>query len=195
MKKNSLPPFLVMNIYCDSIKLSKQKDKYIVIDTNILSAIASDRDYYKTFFELFKNNPIFIDPIVKLEFLRGAYIEKTYKEKSNLLKLDKFYPMVDHQDIYKKVYDTAFNIARIYSHKGKPAVPLGDILITARLEVTRSSLILTEDINDFPTVLFDRLCMITFERTNKEGMEYLEHVQLLQFNQKKYDTCLANLPE
>ena len=185
-----------MNTHSNPTEIEKVKGKYIIADTNVLSAWSSSTDYYQAFFNIFQNNSIWIDPIVKLEFLRGAYQEKTYKEKTNFLKIEKFSTLVDHQDIYKKVYITAFNIARIYSHHGKPNVPLGDILITARLEVGKDFLFLTEDIEDFPTLLFDRLCIITFERKrNKDNSEYLEHLQLIQFNQEKYKKCLVNLPQ
>ena len=176
--------------------LDKIKGKYIVIDTNVLSDCSSDVEFYEVFFDIFKNNPLFIDPIVKLEFLRGAYAEKTYIEKNELLKLEKFLSMVDHQNIYKKIYDITFDIARIYSHKGRPHVPLGDILITARLFVQGEYLFLTEDKEDFNTLMFDRLGVISFERTNnKDKHEYLQHLQLLKINKEKYKKCLEELPQ
>ncbi len=185
-----------MNIHYDPKEIEKVKNQYIVVDTNVLSACSSSVEYYETFFKIFRNNPVWIDPIVKLEFLRGAYQEKTYKEKANFFKIERFSPMVDHQDIYKNVYEGAFNIARIYSHHGKINVPLADILITARLEVGKSFLFLTEDVEDFPTLLFNRLCVITFERKRKkDNSEYLEHLQLLRLNQEKYEKCFTNLPQ
>ncbi|MBI2074570.1 MAG: hypothetical protein HYT83_01890 [Candidatus Levybacteria bacterium] len=186
-----------MNVYYDSLKLGTIKNKYLVLDTNVLSSCSSDVEYYKVFFEIFKANPILIDPIVKLEFLRGAYKEQTYKEKNKFLTIEKFFPMADHQDIYKRMYDNAFNIARIYSHHGRSDVPLGDILITARFGIYKDDrLFLTEDMNDFLTLLFDRISIITFEKIrNKDKSEYLEHTQLLRFNHKKYEDCLKNLPE
>lgn len=185
-----------MNVYYDTNTISVIKDSYLVPDTNILSACSSDVDYYKTFFQIFKNNSILIDPIVKLEFLRGAYREKTYKEKAEFLRIENFLLMVDHNDIYKKIYKNAFNIARIYSHHGKSDIPLGDILITSRLEVYKDErLFFTEDISDFSSLLFDRIGIITFERIrNKDKLEYLEHAQVLKFNHQKYQVCLKNLP-
>lgn len=35
----------------------------------------------------------------------------------------------------KKVYEKVFDIARIYSYKGNPNIPLGDIFIIARLSL------------------------------------------------------------
>jgi len=169
--------------------------KYIVIDNNVLADSASDPEFYTTLYGIFKKNPILIDPIVKLEFLRGAYLEKTYKEKNDFLRIEIFHPMIDHQDIYKKVYNSAFNIARIYSHHKKPSVPLGDILITARQEVQGDdTLFLTEDEEDFTTLLFDRITVLSFERINKDDIEHLQHLQLLKFNHEKYKKCYKSLP-
>ena len=184
-----------MAIHFDQNSIAKIKDEYIVIDTNVLSDIASDVAFYKDFVTIFDQNPILIDPIVRLEFLRGAYIESTYREKTEFLKYEKFMKMVDHQDIYKKVYDIAFDIARIYSHNKNPQVPLGDILVTARLKVQENCYFLTEDNKDFSTLLFDRLAVFSFERINKDRQEYLQHLQLLRFNTNKFDKCLKNLPQ
>lgn len=186
-----------MNTHFDPEKILAIKGKYIIIDTNVLSDSSTDAEFYKTLYKIFENNPILIDPIVKLEFLRGAYIEKTYKEKSAFLKIEIFNAMADHQDIYKKVYDSAFNIARIYSHNKKYNIPLGDILITARQEVQTGTdcYFLTEDKEDFTALLFDRKAVISFERVNRDGQDHLQHLQLLKFNHQKFKKCLENLPQ
>ena len=186
-----------MNTHFDPKKIEDIKGKYIIIDTNVLSDSSSDAEFYKTLYKILENNPLLIDPIIKLEFLRGAYIEKTYKEKSAFLEIEIFSPMADHQDIYKKVYDSAFDIARIYSHNKKSNIPLGDILITARQEIQSSNdcYFLTEDKEDFTVLLFDRIAVISFERVNKDGQDYLQHLQLLKFNHQKFKKCLENLPQ
>lgn len=183
-----------MNAYYDSNKLKPYEGKYLVPDTGIFTSCTEDPEYFELFNKIFENNPMLIDPIVKLEFLRGAYLENTYKEKEGFLKYEKFYNMVDHQDIYKKVYDAAFNIARIYSHNGKPDVPLGDILISARLAIYEDKrMFITLDKTDFSSLLFDRIDVVTFERETKK-QEVLEIAQLLTFNKSKYEKCISNLP-
>lgn len=186
-----------MNTHFDPKKIVGIKGKYIILDTNVLSDSSSDAEFYKTIYKILENNPILIDPIVKLEFLRGAYAEKTYREKNTFLKIEIFSLMADHQDIYKKVYDSAFNIARIYSHNKKSNIPLGDILITARQEVQggRDCYFLTEDKEDFTSLLFDRIAIFSFERINRDGHDYLQHLQLLKFNHQKFKKCLENLPQ
>lgn len=184
-----------MKVYYESSKLTPHKEKYLVPDTNILSSCSLSGDYFTEFLKMFSENSILIDPIIKLEFLRGAYQENTYKEKKTFLEYENFFDMVDHQEIYKNVYSTAFNIARIYSHHGKPEVPLGDILITARLAVYKDGrLFLTADKTDFSTLLFDRVDIITFEKITSKS-EILEVTQLLTFNIEKYKTCLKSLPK
>ncbi len=186
-----------MNTHFDPKIIESIKGKYIILDNNVLSDSASDPEFYETLYKILENNHLFIDPIVKLEFLRGAYLEKTYKEKNNFLKIEIFTPMIDHNDIYKKVYDSAFDIARIYSHHKRPNVPLGDIFITARQQIQthQEYFFLTEDIEDFTTLLFDRVAILSFERKHKDGNEHLQHLQLLKFNHKKFQDCLASLPQ
>lgn len=182
-----------MNAYYNPQTIEKIRGTYLVFDTNVLGSYSSDVEFFKTFNEIFKDNIILIDPIVKLEFLRGAFREQTYKEKSRFLEYEKFSTMVDHQEIYKKTYENAFNIARIYSHNGKSSIPLGDILIISRLASYKENcLFITLDKSDFSTLLFDRIAIFTFER--KVKTEVLEHIQLLRFNQSKYRKHLSNLP-
>lgn len=186
-----------MNTHFNPNSIESIKGKYVIIDTNVLSDSSSNTEFYTTLYTIFKDTHLLIDPIVKLEFLRGAYVEKTYREKSQFLKIEIFNLMVDHQEIYQKVYDSAFNIARIYSHNKKPNIPLGDILITARQEVQKSNdyYFLTEDKEDFTGLLFDRISLLTFERINKDGQDYLQHFQLIKFNHQKFEKCLQNLPQ
>jgi len=186
-----------MNTHFDPTIIESIKGKYIILDNNVLSDSASSPEFYQTLYKILENNPLFIDPIVKLEFLRGAYIEKTYKEKTAFLNIEIFTHMVDHNDIYKKVYDSAFNIARIYSHHKRPNVPLGDIFITARQQIhtQQEYLFLTEDLLDFTTLLFDRMLILSFERKDKDNNEHIQHLQLLKFNQKKFKDCLDSLPQ
>lgn len=183
-----------MNVFYNTDKINSITDKYIVIDTNLLFSCSSSENYFDSFIKVFNKNIFLIDPVVRLEFLRAAYIEKTYNDKSEFLKYEKFMPMTDHQDIYLKVQENAFNIARIYSHQGKPQVPLGDILITARLSFYNDNrLLLTLDKEDYSGLLFDRIDILTFEKiTNKD--EILEVAQLLKFNQTKYNQALSKLP-
>ena len=182
-----------MNVHYDPQVIEEIKERYLVIDTNVLSSCSSDKDFFKSFLDIFKNNYILIDPIVKLEFLRGAFREETYKEKSKFLEFEKFNMMVDHQEIYKNIYEKAFDIARIYSHNGNSGIPLGDIFIIARLATLNENyLFLTLDKSDFSTLLFDRLAVLSFER--KIRVEVLEHLQILKFNNSKYKECFKKLP-
>lgn len=75
--------------------------------------------------------------------------------------------------------------------------PWGDILITARQEVQGGGdcYFLTEDKEDFTSLLFDRITVISFERIDRDGKDYLQHLQLLKFNHQKFSKCLENLPQ
>lgn len=138
-----------------------------------------------------------IDPIIQLEFLRGEYKNDIYQKKSDFLKYELFSLMTDHQQIYAKIRNNAIMIGRIHAQNKQKDVPLGDLLITARLmEYTSSCLFLTEDHNDFPTTLFDRCAVISIEKKGKQNTGLvIEHMYLLQFNMEKYTKCVDNLPK
>ncbi len=183
-----------MNVFYDTNKITSVAKNYIVLDTSVLFSCSSSIEYFNDFLHIFTDNTFLIDPIVKLEFLRTSYIEKTYQEKSAFLNYERFLPVTDHQSIYLKVQEHAFNIARIYSHQGKSQVPLGDILITARLSLYDDNrLFLTLDKEDYSSLLFDRIDILTFEKMTPKS-EVLESAQLLQFNSDKYKKALAKLP-
>ncbi len=178
--------------------LEKNIQGYLVIDTNILSACSSDPDFLNVFLKISQHASIVIDPVVKIEFLRGAYLESLYEDRKKFLKYEIFHEMMDHHQLHKLVYDKSLDIARIYAHHNKGNLPLGDLLITARLAVYPSQLILaTMDREDFDTVLFGRIGVAAFERIiqGKQGKkEILDIVQFLRFDHQKFNTCLKSLP-
>lgn len=105
--------------------------------------------------------------------------------------------MTDHQDIYRKTYTNAFEIAKIYSQFDNPNIPLGDLLIAARLMIYGENyLFLTLDKSDFSTVLFDRVTIISLERevgNKNKPKNIIDHIMILKFNKEKYKDCLEKL--
>lgn len=188
-----------MSAYFNPLDIEKIADYRLTIDTNIISSCFSDTGFFNTFRDIFQNNFLLIDPIVKLEFLRNEFRENFYKEKINFVQFEDFYLLPDHQEIYKKTYENAFNIARIYSHHGNSKVPLGDLMIIARLMIYKEKhLFVTLDKNDFSTFLFDRVTVLSIEKNaniNNQKRNILEHVTVLRFNHDKYEDCLKKLPE
>jgi len=188
-----------MTAFYDNRLTENFHQEAIALDTNVLSSLFLDKMYWEDFMNIFSANQLLIDPIVKLEFLRGAFRVNAYEEQSKFLTSHRFTSMADNHDIQTKIYEHVFNVARIYSHQGNPSIPLGDIFIIARLAVyDQSVLFLTRDYGDFDTMLFDRKAIVSIERKlrNKLGPpEIVEHIQILQFNHEKYQVCLDTLPK
>lgn len=184
-----------INVYFDPTFIKSIGGKYLVLDNNVLTSLVSNADYFETFSKLFSNNPFLLDPIINLEFLRTAYQKEIFEGKSKFLKLDKFNAMPDHQEIYKKIMSNALKIAQIQSKNGHGKTPLGDILIMARLMLCSSDhLFVTLDKDDFTTLLFDRLGVISFEKLTDHKETVLEHISILSFNAKKFKICFDELP-
>jgi predicted nucleic acid-binding protein len=156
--------------------------------------MSTDKNFLIDFLNIFDDNIFLIDPVVRIEFLRGAYKNDIYKERTSFLEFEKFQSMRDHHLTEKKVYENVFDIARIYSHKGNSNIPLGDIFIIARLAIYNYNvLFITRDFSDFDSILFDRIAIVSIERKLK-NRDQVEHIQILRFNQTKYSKCLSSLP-
>ena len=84
--------------------LIDQLTGYLIIDTNVLHSCFTDPKFFVDFMVITKNTQLLIDPIVRLEFMRGAYQENLYAEKRAFLEYDKFYIMTDHYQMYKDLY-------------------------------------------------------------------------------------------
>ena len=179
--------------------LIDQLTGYLIIDTNVLHSCFTDPKFFVDFMVITKNTQLLIDPIVRLEFMRGAYQENLYAEKRAFLEYDKFYIMTDHYQMYKDLYDRALSISRIYSHHGKPDLKLGDLFIIARMAIYKSRVILaTMDKDDFGTLLFNRIGIATFTREKKDKhvqKDIIEVNQFLRFDQKQCDECFGRLPK
>lgn len=183
-----------MKGFFDPQSIEKYRGFSIVLDTNILASMYASEDYLRFIFETFNDYTLFLDPIVKLEFLRGAYSNVDFEKKSEFLAFEQFAVMADHQEIFKKVYANTVDVARIYAHNGNTNIPLGDLLIIARLMLYPHMLFLTLDKGDFSTILFDRCNVISVEKIHK-NKAVLEHLTILQFNQQTYEDCYSHLPK
>ena len=186
-----------MAVFFNPSDINKLKKFRIVIDTNILAICSADEIFLQNFLDTFSRNIRLIDPIIKLEFLRGAKTDSLFEKKKKFLEFNGFYDMPDHYAIYNKVKEHVFDIARIYAHHNIPDIHLGDLLITARLMYyCEANIFATLDQQDFKTLLFDRWAVVSIEsspvKSDKKSTS-LEHVVLLQFNEKKFKECLKKL--
>lgn len=179
--------------------LIDQLSGYLVPDTNVLSSCISDPGFFKEFITITAKSTLLIDPIVKLEFRRGEYQEHLLKDKQRFLEYEGFMPMMDHHKIHIETADRALNVSRVYCHHGKSNMPLGDLLIIARMSIYAWPIIFaTIDKRDFTPLLFDRVGISTFVRevNDKQGKrDVIEVVQFLRFNHTRYTKMFSSLPQ
>lgn len=84
-----------MAVFYNPSLLRKLTGWHLIIDTNILSVCATDEVFLDNIMKVFRSNTRFIDPIVRLEYLRNAYTDLLHKTKVEFLKANKFYEMND----------------------------------------------------------------------------------------------------
>jgi len=184
-----------MKLYYDPASKFSIKG-YISLDTNVLAFCARDPQFFQEFITITENTDIVIDPIVRLEFLRGAYQEHTYNEKKQFIEYERFHIMEDHYLTYQQIYEKALFIGRILSHYGKPEMKLGDILILSRLASYQQKILFATFDKDFSCNLMDRSAVITVEIVTKQGMfSELETMQVLSFNHEEFLKFKNKLPQ
>lgn len=187
-----------MSAFYNPTDVKSIAEKGIVLDTNLLTSLSSDENYFQEFLTIFKDNYFYIDPIIKIEFLRDSSGDILQK-KMLILQYDKFFPVIDHQQIYAKVLKEVTNISKIYAMYGNPRIPLGDLLIASRLACLGENVCFaTLDKGDFSAMLFDRVAIVSIERKvkskdGKPSREIVDHIAILKFNKNKYLTCCSKL--
>lgn len=165
------------------------KNKFLLLDTNVLIFALRSRDVSADFFkklEILKVVPV-VDQTICFEFLRGAYNKESRKDFEEFIKGLTQTDVRDALPIKKETLDTAALIANIYNRHKKNGVETGDCLIAAQLEkYSRSNIghtyLATINPIDFPTILFDIVDICpAFSKENLGCSIYI-----LQFNQVKF---------
>ena len=156
-------------------ELQQFSSSYIIFDTHVFSTMVEDADFCDELQQLFPKGTFIIDPIVRLELLRGAYTKEHYSKKINILQYERFHDIVEHQEMFIKSNYFAYRIGLILAHEGYPSVPLGDLFIMARLAAFPKMYLFTKD-KDFSSILFDHALVISVERKSR-----MEHYSLLKF--------------
>jgi len=170
-------------------------NSFLVLDTSVLAFCMESEENFKFIDHITPNATLMIDPVAKLEFLRGAYQESVLKQRKTLLEYKRFNKMMDHYQIHHQTYDQAELISRIYTHHGISDVPLGDLLIMGRLSIyTARMMFATFDKNDFSKYIFDRVGIVTIETETKNNKDIFRVLQFLELNRSKLDDCISRLP-
>lgn len=163
-------------------------NSWIFIDTNVLSFFLQDQDVLEKFLGIFLEDFFVVDPTVEFEFLRTAYLPAIEEEKRKFLQLPGFTVLPDNNHTHQEVRKNALLLGKILSFKGIKKTPLGDLFILGRFMMYQKALLLTNDWQDFSIPFLDRKNVYTFE--TPAGVR---HLQLLEFNSKKYSSCLGEI--
>lgn len=167
------------------------KNDWLFIDTNTLSKASRSIPFLKSLVQLFPESYFTIAPIVRVEFLRNAYLPGELDARIQFLEQSLFCVPVDRPDQKVNAYENAIQISSVLAHHGHKNTKLGDLLLMGHLMLHTSACLLTADFSDFTTLFFDRKNVIAVEHEN----ETVEKYQILEFSQDKYASCRGNLPK
>jgi predicted nucleic acid-binding protein len=161
--------------------------KFVLLDTNILIALAKQGSTMKPFSDfLLAHNCVQITAdAVRFELLGYAKNPQEYVDLNHWLKGFTVLPSL------KEEVENATLISVMLRHKiphlGKQ-ISFTDFLLAAHLQKYGSKIVLaTRDWHDFPTILFDRIKILTVD-TEKDVLT----ITFIQFNEEKARDILAD---
>ncbi len=177
-----------------SAELDKKiENKYLYLDTNFLSYLFYNGSAFKDFITLTENRcHILIVNTTKFEFLRDIHIPKIRIEMEKFILNEMFYPAIEHSDLHIEQEKIAMVLSKIYSinMRGK-GVSYVDLLLGAHLAYyykQQNRILITQNINDFPSYVFDPIGTISFESTGKSETSTF---WFLTFNIKNFEhSCI-----
>lgn len=180
-----------MRILTDKENLQSQCDRsYIFIDNDFLGQLFEHEEVLKDFVGLLPNSILIIDPYVELEFRRDVYLPKQRSLKKEFINSSLFEPVMDHQEIYKKVQENALLLSQIYAHQKENGASLVDLILAGRLMLTPyASFIITGNRKDFPNCIFDNISILNLENQNGTVQPFY----VIQFNSGKFTQCYKAL--
>lgn len=133
--------------------------KYILLDTNVLIDSAKFPEDFSIFYNFLQENNIIsiLDPTIRLEFIRGAQTRKDKELFEVFLNETVGSDRIELKPS-EKIFGIAENIALITAQVNNAKMDLGDCLIAAQMASIKTDLLIaTQNHQDFPAALFDRL--------------------------------------
>lgn len=147
-----------MNIIKNSDFLSVTRDRHILLDTTVfIDASSSPVKFANIFNELKGNGCVLVTlECVLTEFIKGGSDEKKLAEKRQYVEdiVDAFLP------ITREVTQNATKLAELYKEDGKK-VSVTDFFLGAVIMQYKKMLLMTCNITDFPTNIFNLETFIT----------------------------------
>lgn len=141
--------------------LSAIKNKHVILDTNVFIDAFSHLKEFANFFNQLKSEEqqttLVTTEHVLIEFLKGSSTETRLSEKKDFLEkaIDAYLPYTP--DLLKYI----FELLKIYKIDSKD-ISLTDLYLGGLLVKYRKNIfLLTKDLTDFPTYIFNRATYVT----------------------------------
>ncbi len=173
-----------MALLTEGINPKNFRNKYIFLDNDFLGIIFSSEEILRQSIKVLTGYRT-IDPFTKFEFLRDVFLPEIRDKKEEFISNPIFSPVIEHQEIFKKINNNALILSRLYSHQGKSGASLVDLLLAANLMLYREAILVTGNKKDFPDFIFDLVGVMNFEE--KSGN--IKAISIVKFNSTKFQTC------
>ncbi|MFA6503124.1 MAG: hypothetical protein WCT45_02620 [Candidatus Paceibacterota bacterium] len=170
-----------------TIEAEQLKDKYIFLDNDFLGIIFEDEELLKSSLTFIDGYRV-IDGFTRIEFLRDVWLPEIREKKEQFLNSELFFPVSEHQELFKQTRENAIELSRLYAHNNpgrKGGVSTVDLLLAGTLMFYRKSILVTGNKKDFPSCIFDTIGVLNFEQ--KDG--HMRAISFVQFNSDKFEAC------
>jgi len=183
-----------MKILASSNTSSVIENKHLFFDNDFLSELFHDEEVLKEVLNIFRSNPLVVDPLIKFEFLRSVFLPAQTNLKKAFIEKDIFVPANLHPEIFVKLQDNALLLSKIYAHqdsgRGTIKYSFVDLFLAARLMFQyKLALLVTGNKKDFPSYLFEVEGVINIEQSDGIMKPY----SVLSFNNAKFKKCNEEL--
>lgn len=98
-----------------TIDTKQLSGKYLFLDNDFLGAIFADEELLKSSLTLINGYRV-IDGFTRLEFLRDVWLPEIREKKEQFLGSDIFFPVAEHQELFKQTRENALELSRLYAH-------------------------------------------------------------------------------
>ena len=177
---------ILLNVTRRRISVELLKNKFLLLDTNILIEATKAPQTLRPFFEFVAEsecgNPLIIDAVY-FEFIRNARSRTEYDQTKEMLDgYDKI--LTTEEDVEKAIQISLACVAK--KPGSEKQISYTDCLLGAQLAKYGDKIILaTINYNDFPLYCYDRIHVQVYDLESK-----IITISFIQFNHNKFDKCM-----
>jgi len=170
------------------------REQYVLLDNDFIGEIFNDENCFENAMELLSQSYLMVEPLTKFEFLRDIFIPRQRELREKFIAQEIFIPTPLHSDIYKKIFDNALTLSKIYSHhkeKNRACPSVIDLILASRMVLIGGRyLLITSNAKDFPGIIFDVIGTIVVQQ---KGDGTLKTFGILKLNLTKFNLCIEEL--